>query len=231
MSTLEPEPVIKVTNLDNRSGIGNYDVSFAIQNAPVQAGNKVVELIRHPLLSDGSKIHVKISVYISPYIPYEALPPEWTDAEIYQRVAAYFDQFLGPDTTDASSWIGSSSIDSHQSPITMPDQEYPIEVTPGEPPVQNGYHLFDAVFHCSSASDGNVVLEPKESARARMSGHGVRVLYKIKAEGDRLPSNLTVKKIEVLIWEYVEEQYYGKPAPSEGGTTNDGSLATTNSTS
>lgn len=115
----------------------------------------------------------------------------------------------------------------------MAHQEYHIEVSLGKPPVQNGYHIFDAVFHCSSASDGNVVFEPKEPARARMNGNEVRVLYKIKAEGDRLPSNLTVKKIEVLILDYVEEQYYRKSAPSEGGTVTvtTGSLATTNSTS
>lgn len=104
MSTLQPEPNIRVTNIDNSSGVGNYDVSFAIQGAPVDPHNKIEILIRHPRLSDGSKIHVKISIYISPY---QALPPEWTDAEITQRVSAYFDRFFGADT-DANSWTDPS---------------------------------------------------------------------------------------------------------------------------
>jgi hypothetical protein len=94
--------------------------------------------------------------------------------------------------------------------------------------------MFDAVFYRSSVFEGNAlqwVSGPTEPARRLMGGHEVRVSYSIKAKGDRLPSNLTVKTIEVLNL-YVEEQYHGKSAPSEGGTVavTTGSLATTNST-
>jgi hypothetical protein len=77
-----------------------------------------------------------------------------------------------------------------------------------------------------------IVYQPKEPVKETMGGEEVRVFLKVYAKGGRLPSNLTVKQIEVLILDYVQEQYYGKSAPSEGGTVTvtTGSLATTTST-
>jgi hypothetical protein len=117
----------------------------------------------------------------------------------------------------------------------MSDQEYHIEVSPGEPPVQNGYHIFHTEMNTAPTfqkDELQIVYQPKEPVKETMGGEEVRVFLKVYAKGGRLPSNLTVKQIEVLILDYVQEQYYGKSAPSEGGTVTvtTGSLATTTST-
>jgi hypothetical protein len=118
----------------------------------------------------------------------------------------------------------------------MSDQEYHIEVSPGEPPVQNGYHIFYTEMNTAPTfqkDELQIVYQPKEPVKERIGGEELRIFIKVYAKEGRLPSDLTKAKIEQLVLNRVRDEFYPEEEPSEGGTTTTTtpSLATTNSTS